>query len=164
MKEIIDKEFNNLIKNYSRCILDYCLIECDQYNGKESHKKAAIFAMDIWTKKYKEEDYEIRSNYDKIDMEIMEANKYFYESTNDKKSLKEMFLNPPHGTKYTNNDYEIVLNTLFPNGIDKLEIYDFSNDWSTYFEEGLEWWGARLATIYDKSRNRFVVIGASATD
>ena len=51
-----------------------------------------------------------------------------------------------------------------PNGFDKLEIFEWSTDWSSYFDDGLEWWGARCVSIYDKECDRFVVIAASATD
>ena len=33
-----------------------------------------------------------------------------------------------------------------------------------YFDDGKEWWGTALWSIYDKWMNRFVIIGASLTD
>lgn len=53
---------------------------------------------------------------------------------------------------------------LFPNGTDQLEVYEWTTDWSDYFDEGHEWWGTLCLTVYDKSLDRFVVIMASATD
>ncbi len=35
---------------------------------------------------------------------------------------------------------------------------------SAYFEDGLEWWGAFLFTIYQAGTGRLLVIAASATD
>ena len=54
--------------------------------------------------------------------------------------------------------------TLFPNGTDKLEVYEWTTDWSDYFDEGHEWWGALCLTVYDQTLERFVIIMASATD
>ena len=45
-----------------------------------------------------------------------------------------------------------------------LVIYEWSDDWSNYFDSGKEWWGAFFWTVYDTRRQRITVIGASATD
>ena len=82
----------------------------------------------------------------------------------DNKPYWYLFLHPPHGSNYSADDFVYINKVLFPNGYDSLEIYDWSTDWSNYFDEGLEWWGSRCISIYDKSLNRFVIIGASATD
>ncbi|MBP5293222.1 MAG: hypothetical protein J6023_03735 [Clostridia bacterium] len=53
---------------------------------------------------------------------------------------------------------------LFPKGTSGLEVYEWTTDWSDYFDDGHEWWGAVCYTVYDKLLERFVVIMASATD
>ena len=53
---------------------------------------------------------------------------------------------------------------LFPNGIDGLEVFGWTTDWSDYFDEGHEWWGSLCLTVYDQTLGRFVIIMAAATD
>ena len=50
------------------------------------------------------------------------------------------------------------------NGTDKLDIYEWTTDWSDYFDDGHEWYGACCWSIYDKSMDRYVVMLVSATD
>ena len=46
MRELIDDPFYETIRNYDRCIIDYCLIKDDTpHQGKRSHKEAVLFAM-----------------------------------------------------------------------------------------------------------------------
>ncbi|MCK6691149.1 MAG: hypothetical protein L6Q97_03485 [Thermoanaerobaculia bacterium] len=47
---------------------------------------------------------------------------------------------------------------------DHLVIYQWSDDWSNYFDAGKEWWGTFFWTVYDTRRQTVAVIGASATD
>lgn len=86
------------------------------------------------------------------------------------------FLEPPHGTgpviingkmirkEYAPEDFEIVNRALFPQGTNELEVYEWTTDWSDYFDAGHEWWGAACWSVYDKTLNRYAVIMASATD
>ena len=86
------------------------------------------------------------------------------------------FLEPPHGTgpvkengktirkAYGQEDFEIVNRALFPQGTDELEAYEWTTDWSNYFDDGHEWWGAACWSVYDKKMDRYAVIMASATD
>ena len=48
--------------------------------------------------------------------------------------------------------------------IDVLEIYEWTTDWSDYFDAGYEWYGACCWSVYDRSMNRYVVMLVSATD
>ena len=77
---------------------------------------------------------------------------------------RRAFLYPPHGNGYTIADFAKVNAMLFPNGTDALEVMEWTTDWSDYFDEGHEWWGALCLTVYDRSMDRFVAIMASATD
>ncbi len=74
------------------------------------------------------------------------------------------FLEPPHGSGYGPDDLRKVGSVLFPKGTDGLEAYRWTTDWSNYFDEGHEWWGAACWSIYDRLMGRYVVIMASATD
>ena len=48
--------------------------------------------------------------------------------------------------------------------IDVLEIYEWTTDWSDYFDAGHEWYGACCWSVYDRSMDRYVVMLVSATD
>ena len=61
-------------------------------------------------------------------------------------------------------DFDRLNAALFPEGTEGLEVYEWTTDWSEYFDEGREWWGTLCLTVYDKGMDRFVVILASATD
>lgn len=74
------------------------------------------------------------------------------------------FWETPHTSGYGPNDFRRVNSVLFPEGTDELEVYEWSTDWSNYFEDGREWWGTACWSIYDKRMKRYVVIMASATD
>ena len=47
---------------------------------------------------------------------------------------------------------------------EKLIAYSWSTDWSDYFDDGHEWWGASCWSVYDPDRDRIAVISASNTD
>ncbi|MBP5208394.1 MAG: hypothetical protein J6330_08055 [Clostridia bacterium] len=74
------------------------------------------------------------------------------------------FWEPPHTSGYGPDDFNRVNSALFPQGTDELEVYEWTTDWSNYFEDGYEWWGAACWSVYDRRMNRFTVIMASATD
>ena len=172
LKELIDDPFYNEYEKYKDCVLDYCIIKIDaQYNYEKSHKEAVIFALEKWGKHLKSEyDMDIFYNPEKMKAIKIEAESFFELPSQEKSVLYNnkpywyLFLKPPHGNDYNIDDFIKINNLLFPNGTSNLEIYEWSTNWSNYFDEGLEWWGARCISIYDKNLNRFVVIGASATD
>lgn len=74
------------------------------------------------------------------------------------------FWEPPFTSHYGPEDFRKVNSVLFPEGTDGLEIYEWTTDWSNYFEAGHEWWGTACWSVYDRHMNRYVVILASATD
>ena len=74
------------------------------------------------------------------------------------------FLEPPHPSGYDPDDFRRVNDVLFPKGAETLEVYEWTTDWSNYFDDGHEWWGTACWSIYDKLLNRYVVIMASTTD
>lgn len=74
------------------------------------------------------------------------------------------FWEPPHTSGYGPDEFRKVNSVLFPEGTDELEIYEWTTDWSNYFEAGHEWWGTACWSIYDKCMKRYVVIMADATD
>ena len=74
------------------------------------------------------------------------------------------FWKTPYETGYGKDDFDKINNVLFPNGTESLEVYEWTTDWSNYFDDGHEWWGAACWSVYDRSLNRYVVIMASTTD
>lgn len=74
------------------------------------------------------------------------------------------FWETPHTSGYGPDDFLKVNSALFPDGTDELEVYEWTTDWSNYFEDGHEWWGTACWSVYDGRMNRYVVIMASTTD
>ena len=73
-------------------------------------------------------------------------------------------MEPVHGRHNKPEDFKKVNEVLFPNGTDALDIYEWTTDWSDFFDDGHEWYGACCWSVYDKSLNRYVVMLVSATD
>ena len=74
------------------------------------------------------------------------------------------FLEAPHGTGYTPEDFRKANAALFPQGTDALEVYEWTTDWSDFFDDGHEWWGAACWSVYDARMDRYAVLFASSTD
>jgi hypothetical protein len=89
-------------------------------------------------------------------------------STSKSESYLKAFCDPPYGLGLTPGDaqalFDKITRNLFDPYEDDLEIVRWSNDWSNFFEAGLEWWGAFWWTVHNRTRNLVVVIAASATD
>jgi hypothetical protein len=79
------------------------------------------------------------------------------------------FFEPPYDLHFPDQQ---SLQTVF-NGIhdelfggfgELLSIYEWSTDWSTYFDAGNDWWGSYLWTIENLRTGQMAGIGASSTD
>ena len=73
-------------------------------------------------------------------------------------------MEPVHGKRNKPEDFNKVNEALFPKGTDKLDIYEWTTDWSDVFDDGHEWYGECCWCIFDKSMNRYAVLLVSATD
>ena len=73
-------------------------------------------------------------------------------------------MEPVHGRRNKPEDFRKVNEVLFPNGTDALDIYEWTTDWSDFFDDGHEWYGACCWSVYDKTLSRYVVMLVSATD
>ena len=73
-------------------------------------------------------------------------------------------MEPVHGRRNKPEDFKKVNEVLFPNGTDALDIYEWTTDWSDFFDDGHEWYGACCWSVYDKTLDRYVVMLVSATD
>ena len=165
-----DSEFRRLIAEYPDVVCDYCLVNAEDpsaktlgtfpYRGVDSHRLALECAA-------RELFAELEWSYDlnRAKCRKLSSKALFAPADSDNwLNYRKAFLCPPHGNSYTDNDFDRVNAVLFPGGPDALEVYRWTTDWSDYFDEGREWWGALCLTVYDKTLDRFVVIMASATD
>ena len=151
-------DYKELLAEYPDLVVEYFIVKDERYFGYASHKGALKTAFVILC-----EDWD--GDPDRaMCKSITTGSRLLSTGEGEKLSYRKAFLCPPHGNSYTDNDFERVNAFLFPNGTDKLEIYEWTTDWSEYFEEGHEWWGTLCLTVYDKTLDRFVVIMASATD
>ena len=166
IKELINDPFFIEYKKYNRCVLNYFIIESNL-----NHKDVLLYAMN----KIKEDDDIITIDKDKMLYKEIDPKELFQLPKDYEKERKNidygykrpywfLFLDPPHKTNYKIEDFIKINNILFPKGKDNLEIYDWNVEWSNYFDDGLEWWGAAAISIYDKLLNRYVIILASSTD
>lgn len=155
--------FYDIYKEYPDIVIDYCLIKNNEsYCGYETHRETLKAAC---IKLFYDADGELEWQYD---IEKAEAKKItadeLFEVKNEKLTYRSAFLNPPYPNGYMNADFDRVNDALFSGGREALEVYEWTTDWSEYFDEGHEWWGTLCLTVYDKTLDRFVVIMASATD
>lgn len=169
--EAADAAFYKMIDEYPDVVCDYCLIKHGNryekaegvfpYNGVESHRAALSCAARELFDDGREWSYDLSgARCRKLKSQALFAPVDSDEWLNYRKA----FLCPPYGNAYTDSDFERVNAVLFPGGTDGSEVYRWTTDWSEYFDEGREWWGALCLTVYDKTLDRFVVIMASATD
>lgn len=154
--------FYSLIARYPDSVVDYCIAAFDEpYNGCESHWRALMRgALHIIG-----DDSGVRFNIGTIKAKRISPQALFAPvDRNGALNYRTAFLCPPHGNRYTNRDFDEINAVLFPHGTDGLEPFQWSTEWSDYFDDGHEWWGALCLTVYDRTANRFVIIMASATD
>lgn len=167
MHELLDDPFYKFIEDYDDAGIDYFLIENDrQYQGYASHKDAILFVMETVKKGW----VQLQFNIEKATAELINPVSFLH--TTDTYQIRNTggqipyfyaFMKPPYGSGYDKDDFDKVNNILFPNGASSLEVYEWSTDWSNYFDAGHEWWGAACWSVYDCSLNRYVVIIASST-
>ena len=166
-----DDAFYRLLAAYSDIVCDYCLINAEHpyaqtsgvfpYRGADSHRLALACAARELFADGKEWAYDMKG----ARRRKLSGKALFAPVGSDQwLNYRKAFLCPPHGNSYTDGDFERVNAVLFPGGADGLEAYRWTTDWSEYFDEGHEWWGALCLTVYDKTLDRFVVVMASATD
>jgi hypothetical protein len=80
----------------------------------------------------------------------------------------EAFSDPPYGVHLDlaelSSLFDQINRELLGGLAHTLEVWQWSTDWSSWFEPGSEWWGAYLWTAAPADRPWITVIGASATD
>lgn len=188
MREAIHDHFYELIRSYKNCVIDYCLIEDDvPHKGYRSHKDAVLFAMCKVIERYieqqlraeielgspEEEPFPWRFDIGQARAERIDPLSFLYvphdrvfrdAACGGQIPYWYAFLETPHESGYGPDDLVKINEVLFPNGAGSLEVYEWSTDWSNYFDDGHEWWGAACWSIYDSSLDRYAVMMASTTD
>ncbi len=184
MYELKDDVFYKVLARYPELRVDYCLLKNEgPYRGEETHRKALAYAM----RKLQQEEfdgwsYELgKAKTRPMDPAALLAlpekpwrEKHIIKGT-PVESLHitsdggevpywNAFLEPPCGCHYGPEDFLSFNAVLFPGGPEKLIAYSWSTDWSDYFDDGHEWWGASCWSVYDPDLDRVAVITASATD
>ncbi len=175
-------EFYSYIKKYDPEGIEYYLMTDDEpHQGTVSHQKALLFAMraagkegriemDIEKAKAKRIDADTLLYVPNVQKKDRLRNTTYdceYKNNADGSAIPYWyaFLQPPyHAGFYEPEDFKAVNEVLFPCGAKSLEVYEWSTDWSDYFDDGHEWWGASCFSIYDSAKDRYVVILVSATD
>ena len=156
--KLADDPFYPLIAEYPDLAVDYCIVKVERYCGYASHRDALKTA-------FADLDGEWDGDPDKAAGKPIAPAELFSSKYRDGTlNYRKAFLYPPHPNSYSGLDFVRVNEALFPKGTDALEVYEWTTDWSDYFDEGHEWWGTLCLTVYDKALDRFVVIMASATD
>ena len=163
---IEDECISDMINGLSGVIVEYRLVKNDcAEKGREAHRAALSRACGSLFADDEDGGYLWRYDVGKAKAARMTADELFTkEKKSGKLTYRKAFLEPPYGADCTDRDFDRVNAALFPNGTDGLEIYEWTTDWSDYFDDGGEWWGTLCVTVYDPSLDRFVVILASATD
>ncbi|MBR1735442.1 MAG: hypothetical protein IJ736_00290 [Firmicutes bacterium] len=185
---VLKEKYNELLLDY--VLLSFgenCSGEnCDEkYCDEKSHKIAVIKAIEILNARVRVGN-NLKHPHFYIDEDKMLCNQYsledfFYKCDSNMEMIGERkvritpehlymtywqaFSDPPYGIPYSREDFEKINHLLFPVQFrDDLKIYSWNNDFSNYFDDGKEWWGTALWSVYDKNMQRFVIIGASLTD
>ncbi len=161
---VSDETFNAVLSLYVDCVVDYCLVKIDKTEtGEDAHRMALALACEhlffdgdepVWLYDISEacpEKIAVGKLFGPIDKQ-------------GKLNYRKAFICPPYGTLYTDKDFDKVNSALFPKGTSELEVFEWTTDWSEYFDDGNEWWGTLCLTVHDRSLDRFAVILASATD
>ena len=164
-KIIEDDPFYGVLAEYPDCVIDFCLVKNDHTaTGYNAHRDALLCACrKIFVD---ENDGAIwHFNVGMAEGKPIGADELFVPvDKNGKLNLRRAFLEPPYANSYTDADLEKLIAALFPGGTDGLEVFEWTTDWSEYFDEGHEWWGTLCLTVFDEKLDRFAVIMASATD
>ncbi|MBQ9429510.1 MAG: hypothetical protein IJU41_08210 [Clostridia bacterium] len=163
--------FDRLIAQYPDLVCEYCLVDAGDpdakannlfpYRGADSHRLALECAASKLFEGGRAWSYDTKA----ARCRKLSGKGLFAPTGSDNwLNYRKAFLCPPHPNGYTDADFDRVNALLFPGGAKSLEVYRWTTDWSEYFDEGHEWWGALCLTVYDKTLDRFVVILASASD
>ncbi|MEM7332416.1 MAG: hypothetical protein AAF490_10005 [Chloroflexota bacterium] len=174
-------------------VLDYIPFLLSETPSVEAHRKLALDGMDIiaqsldqWADKHAtlsrpiEQFFRIEQDETKLTGQAISFREFWGSNRVEKKMMgpnswsipnvdgyKRAFFLPPYslsGWEDFDQLFEEINFLLFGIEPERWIIYQWSTNWSNYFEAGHEWWGAFYWTVYSPETNFLTVIGASATD
>ena len=168
--------------------VEYHLLSDDKpYEGMKSHREALRFVFDWLVKQSADQLQPLTYDIDKALPSPLDCREFFYcpniiktdyygniwydagwepndENIGTAVPYWYALMDPVHGRRNRPEDFKNVNEVLFPNGTDALDIYEWTTNWSDFFDDGHEWYGACCWSVYDKTLNRFAVMLVSATD
>ena len=155
MHEIIDRRLTAALKRYPDCVIDYIILADDQdYRGLPNHLEAAKAAIGVLNERAAKIPLAYTLDTERMCAAAEKPEDFFAvvltpwrenDSAVRRFTLPNplnyylAFLEPPHGTTYTQKDFNQLNKILFPHGINQLKIYRFIDDFSSYFDAGKEW-------------------------
>ncbi len=162
---ITDARVGVLLSGYPDLEVEYCIVKNGHTaRGEDAHRYALLSAC-LHFLAQEGDDAEWSFEIGKAQAKPIGSDALFAPADDQRAvNYHGAFRYPPHSRRLSDRDFELVNAALFPNGTDDLEAYEWTTDWSDYFDDGHEWWGALCLTVYDKTLDRFVVMMASATD
>ena len=171
MTELVNDPFYQFLEDeYPDLELDYVILSVKEpYSGASSHQNAVCEALfPILSKRLRDDDEDEPFTLipSKMQSSSCTPDELFEECLEEgRMNYWYAFSSQPNGVTYDKKDFKRVNDKLFPkSNRDELEVFSWNNDFSDYFDDGKEWWGTGLWSIYDPALNRFVIIGASLTD
>lgn len=180
MLEIIDEQLCSLLNIYQRCGVRYRFFDAEQAGSDLTlHRAAVISAVKAENggscggDPAHMEAVVLEPSQLLYVPEILKNDKYgntvyscAWENPNNGGRIPYWyaFLEPPCRSGYKPADFVRINSALFPHGTALLEVFEWSTDWSDYFDDGREWWGTGCWSVYDPQLDRFTVIMASETD
>ena len=177
MKRIDSDTFYDYIKQYDSDSeyhlvgeVDYHLLSDDKpYEGVESHREALRVVFEWLVKQSIENKERARIMFGDDLADKLRPLVYDIDKARPSPRDSQVFFYCPNIVKTdyygsVSEDFKEVNKVLFPNGTDTLDIYEWTTDWSDFFDDGHEWYGACCWSVYDKTMNRYAVMLVSATD
>ncbi len=172
----------------SRCTADL-LRNCPELNPFNAFQIRIDPGTELMGKEISFEQF-VGSGYDfnKNELNLFTYDGRFKTSNHNNHGIAFALLCPPHGLRVTPPSLAPTFSkaygldeTRFLEGIiadffqeflfcksaeehSHLEIYEWSDNWSNYFDAGKEWWGTFYWTIFNKNNRTITVIGGSTTD
>ncbi len=182
LKELV-VECEKISNKYPKLLLDFVILEIDgNYLGEITHRKAIKTVFEIFNKReqvanriirqYTFDEKELVSYKYTSEEFFSKERKRFKQESDTVTSILDLKMNywdafsyPPYPTPYDENDFDKLNHMLFPQQHrEDFEIYSWNDEFSNYFDDGKEWWGTGMWSIYDKHLNRITVVGASLSD
>lgn len=179
MHELTDDPIYRILEEqYPRMLLDYVLLSADGApKGKEGHKAAVIEALRVLDRRERVGNLLVhppmtlkpakmccvRESPETLFLQVDRGSTAG--SLPPEKTYWEAYMYQPYPHRYGLAGFEKINAVLFPVSTRQtLEVYRWSGNFSNYFDQGNEWWGTMLLSIFDPVLCRYVIIGASLTD